>query len=299
MNGQNRAPATCLWRAFVFCAVALASATASLQAQSSKRYRPQPEYAQLGVPDQVEGRQLLETVRQMGLSGDYYFEFELRFLPRRGEEVVWKGKLWGGRRDSSIFTRLLVHDEGKGVSHRFLLERGPRSAVWSLPPGSAVPQRLGAAELFLPIGSIMLLSPFDLQMPYFNWSEFTYEGLAKVRGRPAHRFLLYPPADIAAAQPNLCAVRMSVDSAYKAMVESELIGEGDKVLRTFSLQELKKVREQWIPKSVEVRDDNSRSKARFTVTAAAMRLSLPPSVFEPATLAEPLNPPADSSIDRF
>jgi hypothetical protein len=130
-------------------------------------------------------------------------------------------------------------------------------------------------------------------MPFLYWSDFVYEGLARMVGRPAHKFLLYPPADFAAQYPTLTGVRVYLDTQYVAMVQAELIGTGGRPLKVVSLLDLKKVGDQWLVKAIDLRDETTRDKTRFVVMTAALNLKLPPEVFDPAQLAAPLASPPD------
>ena len=72
-----------------------------------------------------------------------------------------------------------------------------------------------------------------------------------------------------------------------------------RVLKTFSLLDLKKIGDEWLPKDVEVREEASRDKGRFSVTAAAMNLDLLPAIFVPDALAEPVVPPPAEQLVRL
>ena len=240
---------------------------------------------------------MLAEFRQMGIAGDYYLEFVLRRIPRRGPEQSFAGQLWGGRREGNEYLRISVRD-AQGTENRYLIRRGSQAAAWKWLPADSAPVAMTAAELFEPIAGTTI-SPFDLQMPYLYWSDFVYEGLAKLRGRPSHRFLLYPPADFSAARPSLTGARISLDTQYGALVESELLSSPGKVQKTLSLVELKKVQDQWIPKGIDVRDEESRDKTRLAFTAAAMNCNFAPVLFEPAMLGEKVAAPEATSIERF
>ncbi len=293
------APATTLWRAFFFIGLGLLLlGQGLLHAQGgSKRYRPQPDYVQLGEADQEEGRRLLAELRAMGIPGDYYLEFQLRMMPRRGEETLYTGRLWGGRREGGAMTRveLLSAD---GSETRLLILTGPAPAIWKWIPGQDAPQRLPTAELFTPLGNT-LLTPFDFQMPYLFWNDFVFEGIAKVRNRPSYRFLFYPPADIAVCRPELTGVRVSMDTQFKALVESVQLGVQGAPLKLMNLLEFKKTSEQWIVRAIDVRDEQSRSKTRLSFNAAAMGLDFADVLFAPASLADSIRPPEGRKIDRF
>ena len=91
----------------VFC-VGCCLALLALPARAQKESRPPPNYAQLGPPDQAEGRAVIDSFRQQGIAGDYYLEFELRVLPRRGDEQVLPGRLWGSRNAAGPISRVSV-----------------------------------------------------------------------------------------------------------------------------------------------------------------------------------------------
>jgi hypothetical protein len=69
-------------------------------------------------------------------------------------------------------------------------------------------------------------------------------------------------------------------------------------VKTTSLVDLKRVGEQWIPKSFDVRNEVSRDKTRFEVTAVALHLEFAPTVFAPASLTEDVRPPAADRLVR-
>jgi hypothetical protein len=285
--------------AFVACLFCFfSSATDSLFAQP-RRYRPAPNYVQLGRPDPAEGKRIIDEFRQLGLAGEYYWEFELRAMPRRGEERTVQGRLWGGRNDRGPITRVVLAPGVVAAERRLLIQNGPQSAIWSWRSGqgdTVSPLPLGA--LFDPLADTDLTA-FDLQMPYLYWNDFIFEGVAKMRGRPAYSFLLYPPAEVAAQKPELTGVRVYLDTQFKAPVQSELIGAEGRILKSMSVLDVKRVDDQSIVKSVDVRNEETRNKTRFSVTGAAMGLDFSTSLFEPASLANAVSPPPADRIRRM
>lgn len=296
----NSSPATLAWRAFFFLTALLLALAAASPAQAQgggKRVRPQANYAQIGEPDQAEGAKLLADLRTMGIPGDYYLSFQLVMMPRRGEEKTYVGRMWGGRRAAGTLTRLELRD-AEGFLTRLLVLTGPSSHVWQWNPTDEAPRRLPTAELFSPLGKT-LFTPFDIQMPYIHWLDSTYEGIAKVRGRPTHRFLMYPPGDIALANPEISGVRVCMDTQYKALIESIILGTEGKPAKRMELVELKKVGEQYIVRTVEVLDEVTRSKSRLEVTAAALGLDFSDQLFAPDSLREDVRPPEHPQLTRF
>jgi len=280
----------------VFCAALPGEAWAQ-----SRRYRPPARYFQFGEPNQAEGRKILEDFRQKGLSGDYYLEFNLRVLPRRGEtRVVTGGRLWGSRNDQGPVSRVEL-PAGEGMAaQRLLVQSGPQGAVWVAPLAgiSTAPGALDPTALFAPLAGTDLTA-FDLQMPFIYWGDFVFEGMAPVGGRPAHVFLLYPPEDIAARKPELFGVRVYLDTQFGALVQAQQIGAEERVLKSITVLDFKKVDDQWMMKTIDVRDESTRNKTQFVVTGAALGLDFSGVLFEPANLAESITPPPAARVRRL
>ncbi|HXA80945.1 MAG TPA: outer membrane lipoprotein-sorting protein [Opitutaceae bacterium] len=267
----------------------------ALTAQAQPRFVPQPEYGQFGAPDQAEGRRVLEEFRAKGIAGDYFLEFELHVLPRRGDERVLAGQLWGTRNDQGPLSRVVIAtDAAKKTELHLFVQNGPAPIVWSW-DGASVAKPLDVAALFAPVAGTNLTA-FDLQMPFLYWPDFAYQGLTRLRGRPNHRFLLQPPKDFAEKYPALKGVRVFLDTQFNALVQVELVGHDGQTLKTISLLELKRIGKQWIPKTFDVRDEVTRDKTRFLVKGAALGLTLPGEMFAPEQLGETVNPPAAQKI---
>lgn len=298
MSVFRSAPAL-VWRAFFLLIGSVGGL--SVVAMAAPKGQTAPPLTQIGRVDPAEGRAALEAVRRQGIKGDYYLEFQLRVMPRRGEERLIPGRLWGGRNGTGPLTRvtLTLDQPGKETSERrLLIQNGRVSSVWRWVTGGIV-EMLGAASPFEPVVPDTDLTAFDLQMPFLYWESFSYEGLKRFRGRPARVLVLRPPADFAAKYPALTGVRVHLDTQYDALVQTELLGIDDVVLKTISLMDLKKVGEQWIPKTLDVRDEKTRNKTRFDVLAAALNLDFSRMLFEPAQLAETLRPPSGPRLVRL
>jgi len=285
--GLKATPAR-LWRAFFV--LALAGLTAASAGPSRRTVRPAASYVQIGKPDQQEGARILHSFRGMGIAGDFFLNFRVQVRPRRGAEREFPGRLWGGRNGLGAVSRINLTDEAGG-ERRFLLQNGVNPVAWEWTSAKPSPTGITISDLLAPIVPETQISLFDLQMPYLYWEEFVFEGVSKIRGRPAHTFLLYPPADFAAAYPGLGAVRVHLDTQFKAMVQSELLDERGRAYKSLAVLDLKKVGEQWMVKTIDLRDERSRDKTRFQVTGAALNLDLAGTVFAPEGLNEKLAPP--------
>jgi len=261
-----------------------------------KRYRPLPDYVQLGRPDQEVGRKVLREFQESGTGGNYYLEFQLRVMPRRGKERLVYGRLWESRFEGDSVRRIELRSgaaEDSSVSLRLLVRGGTNPAMWRWTPELPLAvDVLPGSALFEPIGGTDLTA-FDLQMPFLFWTDVEFEGVRKVRGRPAHAFLFYPPSDYASWQPKLSGVRVYLDSQYNALVQVEQIVDLGKVAKSMSVLDLKKIDDQWIVKNIDVRDEASRNKTRFGVTGAALNEVFAGVLFTPAELSTSVRPPGD------
>ena len=247
-------------------------------------------------PDQAEGRAVLAKCAQAGLSGEYYYEFELQVLPRRAPERTIEGRLWGGRNERGLIWRIELDKEGGG-ERRWLVQGGPSPAAWMSDNGRpAMP-----AGPFDPLAPGVQLTPFDLEFPpsYLYWPDETLAGMFRVLGRPAYVFILRPPEDFAARYPSIGGVRTRLDAEYDVPVETEILGADGTTLKTLSLVDLKKVGGDWIVKEVDARDEKSRDKTRLDVTGAATNLDFSPELFSREALSDPVAPPPDERIARF
>jgi hypothetical protein len=292
---SRRAPAP-RWRAFFVLIVAVSLLASHVRAAKPGTATP-PPLAQTGKPDAASAKVLLERFRATGPAGDYYLEFELHALPRRGEQKVYRGQLWGTRNDQGAISRVELKDAA-GQSHRWLLQNGESAAVWTrVAAGQAGP--LPESALLTPLIPGVELSAFDLLMPYLYWPDFELTRIDRIRGRPAHTFMFRAPATFAKAHPDVAFVRAYLDTQFNALMQAERLNANGQVLTTFSLGELKKIGEQWIIKSIDLRNEASRDKTRFLVTAVALGLDLSPGIFEPARLTTDAPLPRTDQLVRI
>jgi len=264
------------YRAFLCAVLALSSLPVSRGGAAAPADRPAPHFLGDGKADQEEGRRALTEFRRAGIAGAYWLSFELQVLPHRGEERTVKGQLYGRRSELGPVSLLVLGDE------RWLIRSGADAAAWRWTAAGGV-HALAAGEVLNPVAETDL-TVFDLQMPFLYWDDFVYEGLAKIRGRPAYSFLLYPPAQLAAQRPELTAVRIAIDSQFHALVQAELLGARGESEKTITVLDLKKTGEQWLVKSIDLRNARTRDKTRFNVGAAALNLDLPADALTPETL---------------
>jgi hypothetical protein len=280
------------WRAFFILGGFACTVFAGPTANTSL-----PDYGQGAKATAAEAQKMLEQFQRAGIAGgEYFLEFDLRVLPRRGDERIFHAKLWGGHNDQGVINRIAVVD-GAGEERRFLLQNGPRAAAWSFGGGKIT--QLAVDALFEALVPGVEITPFDLQMPFLYWPDYTVEKIVRLRGRPTQVFFFRPPPDFAKQHAGVTGVRTYLDSQYNAPVQTELIGPAGRVLKTLSLLDLKRVGDQPIVKTIDVRNEATRDKTRFQVTGAALDIELGPAIFEPGTLAEAIRPPPPERITRL
>jgi hypothetical protein len=277
----SRAPAF-IRRAFCLAFIASASVHAAAPVAP-------PELSQVGKADAAEAARILERFRSAGVAGDFYLEFELRALPRRGEEKVYAGRLWGGRRSGASVFRVELTDAA-GAIHRFLLRNGAAAQGWRWEQGRAV--LLDERSSLAPLIAGTEISAFDLQMPFLFWPGATLEKITRVWGRPSNAFLFRAPAVIGDGEGAIAAARAYLDTQFNALMQTELLNPAGRVLKTYYLVSLKKVQDQHIPRQADYRNEVTRDKTRLEVTAAALDAAWPAVTFEPEGLGSPGPVPA-------
>ena len=265
--------------------------SASFAEAQHKGNRLKPRYLSDGPADPARGLEVMQQFRSLGLPGDYYLEFDLEILPRSGKSSVVPGQMWGTHRVTGPAFRAQLGSETDRNVERLLGHNGanPQAWRWSPEDPSAV-QALDAHTLRDPIGGTDL-SMFELQMPFIHWSDFIYEGTDQIRGRAVQSFLMYPPSEFAEAHPDIQGVRLHLDAKFSALMQAVFLGPDEEVTRKLSVMDLKKLGDQWIVKTIEVRDETTRDKVRFKVTAAALDLDFAPGLFEPDALTEEIGRP--------
>jgi hypothetical protein len=240
--------------------------------------------------DPAQGEERMAAFRNQRLEGDFVFLFTLEQIPRRGQGRVYNGSMWGSWNEKGPITRIRIEpsdsngDDNLGVEA--ILQNGPQPLAWvrALPDG--VFRQLQGAELFEPILKGLHYRWFDLQMPFLYWDDFDYHGSARVNGRPAHRFLLYPPNALDLPESGFDRVQLALDSGYNALLRVDLLNV-DQPVASLRVRRFREIRGQWIVREIDLVDERSRDRAQFSVQSAAVGVVLPSSVFDPAHAAAP------------
>jgi hypothetical protein len=133
----------------------------------------------------------------------------------------------------------------------------------------------------------LLISPFDLQMPFTHWPKATYVTTER-RRRPVN---VYETANLAGVEP--AKVTFAIDRVYGVLVQAICHDARGEPTRQMQVEEFSKVGEQWMLAECSVRDEASRDTDLLRITEAALDAKHAPETFEPATLsraaAQPTN----------
>jgi hypothetical protein len=130
----------------------------------------------------------------------------------------------------------------------------------------------------VPLADGLLISPFDLQMPFTHWPKASYVTTER-RRRPVN---VYEAANLAGGEP--AKVNFAIDSVYGILIQAICLDAQGEPTRLMQVEEFSKVGEQWMLAECSVRDEASRDTDLLRITEAALDAKLAPETFEPATL---------------
>lgn len=250
-----------------------------------------PGYSQVLVSPE-DAQAALERLRRSGPAAAFYTDFRLRFLPRRGEERSVPGRMWVGLDGNGVPTMLV--NLGTASPVHLLLRNGPAPELWMWrADGDGAARMLSGGDLFEPLADTQF-TPFTLLMPFVYWQDARFEGVRRVRGRPAYSYVFTPQMPFPAEQAGFSSVRAFLDTQFGALGEVAYLGADARPVLTLRILELRRVSGDWVVRSVDLRDDRTGDKTRLEARAVATRVQMPDWLLDPTGLATPLpEPPAD------
>ena len=231
---------------------------------------------------------LIRDLNQTQFHYAYAFQFRLRHMPFRGDESFENGIIYGMAPGHSL-SRI---DLDSGQS--FLLQNGIKPKIWVFNAKTKKISSVSEGELFEPIVGGMNHTLFDILMPFVFW-DGVYLKSGKVAGRPAHLFSFRIPDWVNHIKPNLTEIVMALDKSYEAPLRVETYENRNVPSKTYILNSVKKVEDNWIVKSIDCKNRLDRSATRFEVLSAAFNLDLDLSLFSVGGL---MNRPT-VSVDSF
>ena len=200
--------------------------------------------------------------------------------------------MWGSWNESGPITRLRVSSvrskDNEPVNSsqevELIIQNGVTPQAWIRRNDRGEFELIEGEALFEPIMPSLLYSPFDLQMPFVYWKDFTYEGPTLLGAtRTAQQFLMQPPALSASAQRGISGVRVGLDDTYNALWRIEVMNAKGEVSSRFAVESFKKIQDQYIVKRITLTDYSSRDRTTFEVKAAAVGIPLNQKLFCPVS----------------
>ena len=235
---------------------------------------------------QEDSAKFLGDFRNSRLSGDLCLRFEITHKPRRGEaSVPVPGTLWASSVAGGQLLRGEIKDaQGRPALSFIAFKSAAERRVWVSLKGAPAKELDDRAPL-VPLAEGLLISPFDLQMPFTHWPQATYLTTER-RRRPVN---VYEATNQAGREP--AKVTFSIDSVYGVLVQAICHDARGEPTRQMQVEEFSKVGEQWMLAECSVRDEASRDSDLLRITEAALDAKFAPETFEPATLTRPAAQP--------
>ena len=235
-----------------------------------------------------ESSQFLAGFRNSRLNADLCLRFEITHKPRRGEaSAPVPGTLWASSAAGGQLLRGELKDAQGRPSLAFIsFKSATERRVWVSVKGAPA-KELDDRSPLVPLADGLLISPFDLQMPFTHWPKATYVTTER-RRRPVN---VYETANLAGGEP--AKVTFAIDRVYGVLVQAICLDARGEPTRLMQVEEFSKVGEQWMLAECSVRDEASRDTDLLRITEAALDAKHAPETFEPATLsraaAQPTN----------
>ena len=248
-------------------------------ARPSDRGRGAPVIKQIS---EGKGEEVLENFRNIRLNGDFVFLFDLENIPRRGKKTHYEGLIWGTWNQYGPLNRVILWkpEAPSEPVLQIIAQGGADPQVWTWDPENGT-QEMGADKLFEPLLAGNRYSAFDLLMPFVYWDAIDYRGSKRVKGRSAHIFAMEPPPIYRQIKPNLGVVEIALDAGHHALLKADVLTPlGDRI-QSVEVQSIREVDGQYIVKTIDLLDTESRSKSRFNVKAAEIGELYPLDTFNP------------------
>jgi len=235
---------------------------------------------------QEDSAKFLGDFRNSRLIGDLCLRFEITHKPRRGEaSVPVPGTLWASSVAGGQLLRGEIKDaQGRPALSFIAFKSASERRVWVSLKGAPAKELDDRAPL-VPLAEGLLISPFDLQMPFTHWPQATYLTTER-RRRPVN---VYEATNQAGREP--AKVTFSIDSVYGVLVQAICQDARGEPTRQMQVEEFSKVGEQWMLAECSVRDEASRDTDLLRITEAALDAKFATETFEPATLTRPAAQP--------
>ena len=235
-----------------------------------------------------QGQAFLAGFRNSRLNSALCLHFEIIHKPRKGESLpAVKGTLWAASYGSDQLLRGEIKDTQDKSTFAFItIKSGKESRVWISRHGAPAQELSGKAPL-IPLAEGLLLTPFDLQLPFTHWPATAYLSTEK-RRRPVH---VFDALNQSGHEP--AKVNFAIDHVYGVLIQATYFDTNGKKTRTMQIEEFSKVDEQWMLAACSLLDEKTRDADLLRITEVALGERFAPAIFEPTTLTQPAAQPAN------
>ncbi len=260
-------------------------------------YGGDPQFpTQLPVPQlsTEAASQALSRFKSQHLAGDFALKIALKPIGRI-PGTPYEGLFMGTQGPTGAMAQLVITPaaasnkaapSAPALTYRLLIKQGAEPALW-VKLNEEPTQALIPSSWLTPLVSGLPYTPFDLLMPFTHW-QGTYIKSERTNGRIVHRFRMMPSAPLLEACPALGPVMLGIDGGFYTLIRAELLDTNGRPKRTLKVGSFKKVKDQWMIKTMELTDHTTRAKAELSLQAAALSLTFPTSFWLPSSLESPL-----------
>lgn len=243
----------------------------------------------------VQSEELLQLFRQSRIPGNFFLKFNITHKPRFGENSrPIDGTLWASWANGGPLLRVEILDlEGKNwVS--FVASKNPKKSTLWISKKLTAPLESNTHELNEPIVPGVIMSAFDINLPFTHWPQTRYLSTLRSRGRGVH---FYESINPTAGEP--AKVVYGIDRTYGVLTEAIYYDRTGKITRTLKIEDFCKINGQWMVGTCSLRDENTRDVDSLKITDAAMQINLLEQTFNPESLVEKAKAPEPSEIKSF
>jgi len=245
-----------------------------------------PGFIQLTAP---QAAQVLSDFRGSRLSGDLCLQFTITHQPRHGDSgTPIPGLLWASWSNTGPLLRVEIPAHDQTPRLVFVATKSTQDSKFWLSQNDQPARLLAPAALNQPLAPGLLLTPFDIALPFTHWANTHYTSTERSRGRPVHFF---KASNSTGEEPS--TVEFGLDRVYNALVTATYRNSQNQAVRLVQIEEFAKADEQWLIGSCSVRDETTRDVDLLRFTAASLHLQIPPEFFEASTLRHHTPPPSN------
>lgn len=199
------------------------------------------------------------------------------------KNVILKGNLYPDRRADPVAVELWV--QANETDWRTIIRAG-ESEWLVIQPRDGAPRwfQKGAGELtgdqrLKPILKSQF-TPYDLALPYLHWTEATYLGSERMKGRGCHLI------EVRKADAPYPRVKVWIDQEMNGLLRAEAYDADGALVKRFWVASFRKLGDAWVPRGMEIawrppgQTLPSEQRSRIEVTDGKYDAELDPKLFD-------------------